>query len=93
MARKSASVSASSSTVSDNMTLLELQKVLGSRINLTLDESKTPEQRQIDNEQSYLIMHLGKQMINNGTLILNIEKLAAQNKSLEELHSYKLING
>ena len=91
MARKS--TSASSSTVSDNMTLLQLQKVLGSRINLTLDENKTPEQRQIDNEQSYLIMHLGKQMINNGTLILNIEKLAAQNHSLEELHSYKLING
>lgn len=93
MARKTTSASASSSTVSDNMTLLQLQKVLGSRINLTLDENKTPEQRQIDNEQSYLIMHLGKQMINNGTLILNIEKLAAQNKSLEELHSYKLING
>ena len=85
--------STKSTGISDNMTLLELQRVLGSRITLTLREDRTPEERSIDNEESYLIMNLGKQMINNGTLILNIEKLAAQNKSLEELHSYRLING
>lgn len=93
MARKSSTSSTKVTGVSDNMTLLELQRVLGSRITLTLREDRTPEERSIDNEESYLIMNLGKQMINNGTLILNIEKLAAQNKSLEELHSYRLING
>ncbi len=93
MARKSSASSTKATGISDNMTLLELQRVLGSRITLTLREDRTPEERSIDNEESYLIMNLGKQMINNGTLILNIEKLAAQNKSLEELHSYRLING
>lgn len=93
MARKSSTSSTKPAGISDNMTLLELQRVLGSRITLTLREDRTPEERSIDNEESYLIMNLGKQMINNGTLILNIEKLAAQNKSLEELHSYRLING
>lgn len=93
MARKSSTSSTKATGISDNMTLLELQRVLGSRITLTLREDRTPEERSIDNEESYLIMNLGKQMINNGTLILNIEKLAAQNKSLEELHSYRLING
>lgn len=76
-----------------NMSLVELQKVLGDRITLTLKEDKTPEQRQMDNEQSYLIMNIAKQMINNGSLILNIEKLAAQNRNLEELVSLSLING
>lgn len=93
MTRKSSTSSTKLTGISDNMTLLELQRVLGSRITLTLREDRTPEERSIDNEESYLIMNLGKQMINNGTLILNIEKLAAQNKSLEELHSYRLING
>lgn len=93
MTRKSSTSSTKPAGISDNMTLLELQRVLGSRITLTLREDRTPEERSIDNEESYLIMNLGKQMINNGTLILNIEKLAAQNKSLEELHSYRLING
>lgn len=76
-----------------NMSLVELQGILGERIQLTLKEDKTPEERQIDNEQSALIMNIAKQMINNGSLILNIEKLAAQTKSLEEIVSLSLING
>ena len=79
--------------VNKNMSLMELQGVLGDRITLTLKEDKTPEERQMDNEESYLIMNVAKQMINNGSLILNIEKLAAQNRNLEELVSLKLING
>lgn len=75
------------------MTLVEVQKILGERITTSLNTDKTPEQRQEDNEQSALIMNLAKQMINNGDLILRIEKLAAQNKSLEELVSYRLIQG
>ena len=73
------------------MTLVEVQKVLGDRISISLQEDKTPEQRQEDNEQSKLICGLAKQMINNGDLILRIEKLAAQNRNLETLVSYDLI--
>ena len=76
--------------VSD-MTLVQVQKILGDRIEISLREDKTPEQRQQDNEQSALIMNIAKQMINNGDLILRIEKLAAQTKNLESIVSYDLI--
>ena len=75
------------------MTLVELQKVLGDRINLTLREDLSPEERQVENEQSHLIMTLAKQMINNGDLILRTEKLMAQNKSLEKSVIVSLIKG
>ena len=74
------------------MTLVELQKVLGERIAVTLKEME-PEQRQIENEQSYLIMNLAKQMINNGDLVLRTEKLMAQTRALENSIAYRLING
>lgn len=75
------------------MTLLELQNILGERITVTLKDDLTPEQRQIENEQSFLIANLAKQMINNGDLILRTEKLAAQTKSLHNSIAMKLIGG
>lgn len=75
------------------MTLIELQQVLGDRIEVTLRDDMTPEQRQIENEQSQIIVNLGKQMINNGDLILRTEKLMAQTKSLKNSFAYKLIAG
>lgn len=75
------------------MTLVELQYVLGERVNITLREDLTSEERQIENEQSALIVGLAKQMINNGDLILRTEKLAAQTKSLKNSVSMKLITG
>lgn len=74
------------------MSLVELQKVLGERIEITLKEME-PEERQIENEQSYLIMNLAKQMINNGDLVLRTEKLMAQTRSLESSVAYRLVNG
>ena len=74
------------------MTLIELQEILGNRIEITLKEM-TPEQRIIENEQSALVMNLGQQMINNGDLILRTEKLAAQAKNLKESYAMKLITG
>ena len=79
--------------INKDMTLIELQGILGKRIQLTLEKDKTPEERQMDNEESYLIMNVAKQMINNGRLILNSEKLAAQSRTLTELASMRLING
>lgn len=75
------------------MTLVELQNVLGDRINVTLRDDLSPEERQVENEQSHLIMTLAKQMINNGDLILRTEKLMAQNKSLEKSVIVSLIKG
>lgn len=74
-----------------DMTLVELQSILGDRIRITLNNEMTPEQRQIENEQSHLIMCIAKQMINNGQLILQTEKLAAQNKNLISSVAMKLI--
>lgn len=73
------------------MKLVELQKVLGDRINISFSKELTPEQRQEENEQSHLIMGLAKQMINNGDLILRTEKLMAQCKTLDESVAYSLI--
>ena len=75
------------------MTLVELQDILGKRVEVTLDETLSPEDRQIENEQSALIVGIAKQMINNGDLILRTEKLAAQNKSLKTSVAMRLITG
>lgn len=75
------------------MTLIRLQEIMGNRIEVTLDESLTPEQRHIENEQTALILEAAKQMINNGDLILRTEKLAAQNKNLENSVAMSLIKG
>lgn len=74
------------------MTLIDLQKILGERIEITLRDM-TPEERIIENEQSALVMNLAKQMINNGDLILRTEKLAAQARNLKESYAMKLITG
>lgn len=74
------------------MTLVELQNVLGARIEISLKEM-APEERQQENEQSALVVGLAKQMINNGDLILRTEKLMAQTKSLKESYAMKLITG
>jgi hypothetical protein len=65
------------------MTLVELHKVMGDRINITLKEDLTPEERTIENEQTRIIIGTAKQMINNGKLILEYEKALAQAKTLE----------
>ena len=75
------------------MTLIELQNVLGSRIDITLKDGLTPEERQTENEQSALIVSIEKQMINNGDLILRTEKLAAQSRNLKESYAMKLVAG
>lgn len=75
------------------MTLIRLQEVLGHRIEVTLRDDMTPEERMIENEQTNLILEAAKQMINNGDLILRTEKLAAQNKALEHSVAMTLIKG
>lgn len=66
------------------MKMTELQKILGERIEITLEKKLSPEERQTANEDSALIMELAKQMINNADLILRAEKLQAQNHALTD---------
>lgn len=65
------------------MTLVELHKVMGDRIKVTLRDDLTTEQREIENEQTRIIIGTAKQMINNGKLILEYEKALAQAKTLK----------
>ena len=64
------------------MTAVEMWEVLGDRIKISLREDLSPEERQTENEQTKLIINASKQAINAGNLILNAEKLMAQNKDL-----------
>ena len=65
------------------MTLTELHEVFGKRIEITLKDGLSEEGRAQENEQTKIIIGLGKQMINNGQLILQYEKALAQNKTLK----------
>ena len=64
------------------MTLVELHDVMGSRIDVTLKTDLTQEEREMENEQTRLVIGIAKQMINNGKLILEYEKALAQSKTL-----------
>ena len=64
------------------ITLIELHDILGERIKVTLNENLSPEQRQTENEQSRIIMELGKQIINNADIIMRNESLKAKNRDL-----------
>lgn len=75
------------------MTLVELQRMLGDRIKVTLKEGLSTEERETENAQTALVCELAKQMINNGDLILRTEKLAAINRSLEKSVAMCLIYG
>ena len=64
------------------MTLVELHDVLGKRVEVTLKDNLSTEERTIENEQTKIVVGLAKQMINNGKLILEYEKALAQAKTL-----------
>jgi len=62
------------------MTLFDLQKVLGERIEITNDLAMDDEERARENEKSDMIARLAKQMINNADVILRTDKLIAEGK-------------
>lgn len=62
------------------MTLLELQKVLGERIEIANSKDVDAETRKTENETSQVIASLAKQMINNADVVLRAEKLVAEGK-------------
>lgn len=62
------------------MTLLELQKVLGERIEIANSKDVDAETRKTENETSQVIASLAKQMINNADVVLRAEKLMDEGK-------------
>ena len=60
------------------MTLMELQDILGQRIQIANDTSITADVKQKENEVSQTIVALAKQMINNADVVLRAEKLCCE---------------
>lgn len=62
------------------MTLIELQDILGRRIEIATNNDLTIEERQKETEISQTISSLAKQMINNADIVLRAEKLVYEGK-------------
>lgn len=62
------------------MTLVELQKVLGERIEIANNKDVDVETRKAENETSQVIASLAKQMINNADVVLRAEKLVSEGR-------------
>ena len=76
----------------DIMTLVELQKVLGERIEIANNREMDADTRKTENETSQVIASLAKQMINNADVILRSEKLITD-KQLKNTIIENLIKG
>ena len=73
------------------MTLIELQDILGRRIEIATNNDLTLEERQKETEISQTISSLAKQMINNADIVLRAEKLVYEGK-LRESNIEKMIS-
>ncbi len=62
------------------MTLIELQNILGRRIEIATNNDLTLEERKKETEISQTISSLAKQMINNADIVLRAEKLVYEGK-------------
>jgi len=62
------------------MTLLELQDILGERIRIAIDKDMSIENRKQETDISVTISSLAKQMINNADIVLRTNKLIADGK-------------
>lgn len=68
----------------NNMTLVQLQAVLGRRVEIAQDESLSYARRNQEAEISRDIASLAKQMINNADVILRVNKLSGEGKLKNE---------
>lgn len=75
----------------DGMSMLELQRLMGERIMKLVDESLSPEEREMALENGRAVNSIAKQMINNGRFILDAEKLQATIGSLTHSKANDLI--
>lgn len=65
------------------MTLIELQKIIGDRINVTISEL-SPEQLKIENEKSALVIGLSKQYISTQNTIIKAAQLMGDNEKMKK---------
>ena len=75
------------------MTLIELQQILGDRIEMAADKSLPLEERIKEAEISQTISSLAKQMINNADVVLRSEKLDAEGKLISSNIQRMIDNG
>lgn len=73
------------------MTLMELQKILGERIELTNSMDVISEEAKKENEKSDMIARLAKQMINNADVVLRTDKLISDGKLGKESIISKMV--
>jgi len=73
------------------MTLYELQKILGERIELTNKMNMSNEEAKKENEKSDMIARLAKQMINNADVVLRTDKLISEGKLNKESTVSKMV--
>ena len=62
------------------MTLIELQQVLGERIEIAINKDLPDDVRKYESEISQTIASLAKQMINNAVIVLRADKLSTEGK-------------
>lgn len=74
------------------MNLIELQNVLGARIEIAADKTLTDERRKTETDLSATISSLAKQMINNADIVLRTDKLIGEGK-LKDSNIIKLVKG
>lgn len=65
------------------MTLIELQKIIGDRINVTISDM-SPEQMKIENEKSALVIGLSKQYISTQNTIIKAAQLMGDNEKMKK---------
>lgn len=65
------------------MTLIELQKIIGDRINVTISDMN-PEQMKIENEKSALVIGLSKQYISTQNTIIKAAQLMGDNEKMKK---------
>lgn len=63
-----------------DMTLRELQGVLGERIRIAMDKEMPMEDRIKETEISQTISSLAKQMVNNADVVLRAEKMISEGR-------------
>ena len=64
----------------NDMTLRELQAVLGERIRIAMNKEMPLEERVRETEISQTISSLAKQMVNNADVVLRAEKMIAEGR-------------
>ena len=65
------------------MTLIELQKIIGDRINVTISDM-SPERMKIENEKSALVIGLSKQYISTQNTIIKAAQLMGDNEKMKK---------